>query len=332
MTEPLVSIIITSYNREEFIGKAIESALIQDYPNLEIIISDNHSTDNSDAVIKKYTHDKRIKYFVNDTNIGMVPNFTLATTQRAQGKYITYLSSDDYLCKNDFISGALNLINKYPDIIFVAGKNSTLYNGSNELFNDPSDYKFQQEFMYGKDVFKLFPRWLSPGWGAVLMDREKLIQTKIFESKAQSLDHEANLKLMLQGNVAFIKQPSYVFRKHASNASRFMTYETQVNNLDFIENAYSYARGLKTGINLEAWRLNVYRSYLDRNSAVLLKSKEEFNQLLVHVKNDKKIRLNLFTAPKLIINCFIYKNYTNLRFLLKHFFPKKYKSIKRLMS
>jgi len=185
--------------------------------------------------------------------------------------------------------------------------------------------------MYGKDVFKLFPRWLFPGWGAVLMDREKLIRTNIFESKAQSLDHEANLKLMLQGNLAFIKQPSYVFRKHGSNASGFMTYETQVNNLDFIENTYNYAKGLNTGIDLDAWRINVYKTYLYRNSAVLLKRKEEFDRLLVHVKNDKKISLNLFTAPKLVINCFIYKNYTRLRFLLKHFFPKKYNSIQRIM-
>ena len=107
------------------------------------------------------------------------------------------------------------MINKYPDIVLVAAKNSTLFNDRNELFNDTSDQRFQQEFMYGKDVFKLFPRWLFPGWGAVLMDREKLIRTNIFESKAQSLDHEANLKLMLQGNLAFIKQPSYVLESMA---------------------------------------------------------------------------------------------------------------------
>ena len=98
MAEPLVSIIITSYNREEFIEKAIQSCLSQDYPHIEIIISDNHSTDNSDAVIKKFTHDNRIKYFINDTNIGMIANYKLATRERAMGKYVTYISSDDYLC------------------------------------------------------------------------------------------------------------------------------------------------------------------------------------------------------------------------------------------
>jgi glycosyltransferase involved in cell wall biosynthesis len=329
---PLVSIIITSYNRDGFIEKAVQSCLSQDYPNLEIVISDNHSIDNSDAIIKKYTHDARIKYFVNNSNIGMIPNFKFATEKLAGGKYVTYVSSDDYLCNNSFITEAVNLINKYSNVVLVAARNTTLYNDIGQLIPDGSDYKFSREFMEGIEVFKLFPKWLFPGWGAVLMDREKLIATHVFESRAQSLDHEANLNLMLRGNLAFIRETSYVFRKHTSNASGFMNYETQVNNLDFIENTYKYAGSLKTGINLDVWRLQVYKAYLDRNSAVLLKSQNEFDRLLLHVRNDKKISLNLFTAPKLITKCFIYKNYANLRFFLKYFFPKKYKSIQRLMS
>ncbi|MBS1757264.1 MAG: glycosyltransferase, partial [Bacteroidetes bacterium] len=52
--EPLVSIVITSYNRAHYIEEAIRSALAQDYRNLEIIISDNCSTDGSSEIFKKY--------------------------------------------------------------------------------------------------------------------------------------------------------------------------------------------------------------------------------------------------------------------------------------
>ena len=89
--------------------------------------------------------------------------------------------------------------------------------------------------MKGEDLFKRFPEWFFPGWGAVLMDKEKLLKTNIFNSKAQSLDYEANLKLMLQGNVAFIKEPSYVWRLHSSQASGTMNMEALVNNLEFID-------------------------------------------------------------------------------------------------
>src|SRR5688572_32431359 len=101
---PLVSVIITSYNRASLIVKTIESALAQDYPNLEIIISDNCSTDDSDAVIRKYTGDPRIRYFRNAENIGMMPNFIKATYELSRGEYLTYVSSDDYLTDPTFVS------------------------------------------------------------------------------------------------------------------------------------------------------------------------------------------------------------------------------------
>ena len=74
---PLVSVVITSYNRANLIEGAIQSALAQDYPNLEIIISDNCSTDNTDKVIAKYLSNPKIRYYKNEQNIGMIPNFKL---------------------------------------------------------------------------------------------------------------------------------------------------------------------------------------------------------------------------------------------------------------
>ena len=69
MNLPLVSIIITNYNREKTIARAIESALEQDYHNIEIIISDNCSTDNSHSIISNYIKDKRICYYRNEINL-----------------------------------------------------------------------------------------------------------------------------------------------------------------------------------------------------------------------------------------------------------------------
>ncbi|MCP9749914.1 glycosyltransferase family 2 protein [Ferruginibacter sp. HRS2-29] len=330
MTQPLISIIITSYNRAHYIEQAIQSALAQDYPRLEIVISDNHSTDNTREVLQKYLPDPRIKYFVNEVNIGMIPNFKLATEDRATGKYVSYISSDDYLCCPSFISKAVELINKYPDVVLVAAKNATLFNDSGIIEEDDSGHVFQKEFMPGMELFEKFPEWLLPGWGAVLMDRRQLIEADIFGSKAQSLDYEANLKLILNGNAAFINQPSYIFRKHDSNASGFMTYEAHVNNLEFIENTCRYARELNKVKDLEKWRKRIYSEYLNRNSTVLLKSREEFGQLLQYVRKEKKLHFTLFNAPKLTLNSFVYRNYKLLFPALKWVFPKKYEAIKKL--
>ena len=329
--KPLISIIITSFNREKWIEKAIQSALNQDYPNLEIIISDNNSTDNSAAVINKFTNDKRVKYFVNDSNVGMIPNFKLATEQRANGDYVTYISSDDYLCNNKFISNAVRLINKYPNIVLVIAKNSTLHLNADHPVENASDYMFHHEFMYGKDVFELFPKWFSPGWGGALMNRDKLISSNVFESKAQSLDYEANLKLMLQGNLAFIKEPTYVFRRHSAQASGYMTYEAYITNLDFIDNTYYFAKKMDTGLELEGWRQKLYMTYVSHMAGRLINRQEELKNLVLYCKKEKNIDMNFFKNPWRFIVYTIYKNYNKISFLVKIVSPKKYQSIEKDM-
>jgi glycosyltransferase involved in cell wall biosynthesis len=327
---PLVSIVITSYNRGNLIGAAIQSSLDQDYPNIEIIISDNVSTDNSDEVIKKYVADKRVKYFVNDTNIGMVPNFKLATEQRATGKYITYVSNDDYLSNNSFISKAVSLINKYPDIVIVAAKNYTLYEDINEVVeNNDSDYIYEDEFKTGTEVFQSCPKSFLPSFSGVIMHREKLIDTRTFESKAISLDVEVNLKLMLLGNVAFIKEPVYVWRKHSSQASGSKNLEGQINELEFIENTYKFAKKRNVAIDLEKWRQEAYFSHLNGTARRMIDRKDELNQLINHIKVQKKVRLSFLRSPRFYVLLKIYKNYDKISFLLKRFYPGLYQSIEK---
>ena len=329
--QPLVSIVITSFNRAKWIEKAIQSALDQDYPNLEIIISDNQSTDNSDEIIKKYTADKRIRYFRNEVNIGMVANFKIATEQRATGAYVNFISSDDYLCDNHFISSAVNLINKYPNVVLVIARYSTLTEGSDQLVADTTNM-FQQEFREGKDAFELFPTILSPGWGGILLDRDKLIKTNAFVSKAQSLDYEANLKLMLQGNLGYINKLSYIFRKHASQISGSMTYQAQIDNLDFIDNTYQFAKKLKVDIDLEAWRQKVYIAYLHGTARMLINKNNELKDLIAYVKKEKKIKFSFFRNPQFMIMYMVYKNYHTFAPLVKLIYPKKYHSIQKELN
>lgn len=93
-TAPRVSIIIPAYNCEHFIAKALESILEQDYKNLEILVSDDGSTDNTKSIIDKYT-DPRIKVFHNDKNVG-----NLITTNKlfdkATGTLVTFQDADDW--------------------------------------------------------------------------------------------------------------------------------------------------------------------------------------------------------------------------------------------
>lgn len=91
--EPLVSIIMPSYNTGTLIGESIESVLAQTYQNWELIVVDDCSTDNSVVVIESY-RDPRIQCFCNEKNSGAAYSRNRAIGE-ATGKYIAFLDSDD---------------------------------------------------------------------------------------------------------------------------------------------------------------------------------------------------------------------------------------------
>lgn len=124
--EKLVSIIIPIYNGEKFIEKCMDSVLNQTYKNIEIILSDDGSTDNSLKIIKQYSKKyKNIKYDSHE-NVGLSITRNIAF-ELATGDYVTYLDVDDYF-DYDFISKMLEN-NKNYDII-IGGYRSVYPNGN----------------------------------------------------------------------------------------------------------------------------------------------------------------------------------------------------------
>jgi glycosyltransferase involved in cell wall biosynthesis len=114
---PLVSVLMTAYNREQFIAEAIESVLASTYTNFELIIVDDASTDQTVSIAKQYeSQDARIKVYVNATNLGDYPNRNRAASY-AIGKYLKYLDSDD-LMSIDCLSIMVCNMEKYPHCVF----------------------------------------------------------------------------------------------------------------------------------------------------------------------------------------------------------------------
>ncbi len=89
----LVSVIMPSYNTGRFIAESIKSVLLQTYSNLELIIVDDCSTDNTDEVVSGF-NDSRIKYIKNDHNSGAAISRNKAI-KMAKGRWIAFLDSDD---------------------------------------------------------------------------------------------------------------------------------------------------------------------------------------------------------------------------------------------
>lgn len=93
----MISIIVPVYNKEQYIKKCLDSLINQTYENIEIIIINDGSTDDSEKIIKEYD-DKRIKYYKNkNQGIGKTRNYGI---EKSQGNYIMFVDIDDYIDKN----------------------------------------------------------------------------------------------------------------------------------------------------------------------------------------------------------------------------------------
>ncbi|TDQ09962.1 glycosyltransferase family 2 protein [Pedobacter metabolipauper] len=119
--EPLVSIVIPAYNREKYIQDCVGSALNQTYQNIEVIVTDNCSTDNTwNILIEMASKDDRLKIYRNETNIGPVRNWETAIS-RAEGKYSKILWSDD-LMHVKFLEHTVPYLEAHTDAGFAYGK------------------------------------------------------------------------------------------------------------------------------------------------------------------------------------------------------------------
>jgi glycosyltransferase involved in cell wall biosynthesis len=92
---PMVSVLMTTYNREKYLGEAIESVLASDYRDFELILVDDGSKDRSVAIAREYAAaDARVKVYLNPKNLGDYPNRNQAA-RNATGKYLKYVDADD---------------------------------------------------------------------------------------------------------------------------------------------------------------------------------------------------------------------------------------------
>jgi hypothetical protein len=131
---PKFTIGIPTYNRAGFLRRAIESALDQTYPNVEVLVSDNASTDDTSDVVRSFGD--RVRYHQNSENIQAWPNFA-KLTELASGEYFSWLQDDD-LVFPEFVSRAVKGLTESKDIALYCAfvYNSTSYT----TFSRPTVY------------------------------------------------------------------------------------------------------------------------------------------------------------------------------------------------
>lgn len=238
---PLVSIIITTYNRIKLLPKAIESSQEQDYPNLEIVISDNCSSDGTEELVKKYLSDSRVRYFRNTENLGMLGNFRKATYEYSKGSFITYVNSDDYLTDKNYVSDAVKLYNSDNDICIVWARMGVKNSETGYFWMVPESPYFLKTLWDGKDVFLKSKETVLLSWGGCMMKREYMLHVRTFHAEFVSFDFESNYKTLMLGKAAFINRLCYIQLGHQDNAGFPVHAGKLIQNLQCYENVEAYA-------------------------------------------------------------------------------------------
>ena len=117
IVQPLLSVLMTAYNREKYIVEAIESVLASTYTNFELIIVDDCSNDTTPHILRHFAEkDNRVSIYFNKENLGDYPNRNKAATY-AKGEYIMFVDSDDMILKDGF-EKCINAMEAFPKISF----------------------------------------------------------------------------------------------------------------------------------------------------------------------------------------------------------------------
>lgn len=132
---PLVSVGLPTYNRPKQLEATLQYLINQDYKNIEIIVSDNHSENSSVIeILNRYSKaDSRIQFVIQETNIEIEPNFNFVYN-RAKGGYFMWVSDDDKF-DNNYITECVSFLEANADYVLCSGI-SKYYSGDDFLFTE----------------------------------------------------------------------------------------------------------------------------------------------------------------------------------------------------
>ena len=285
---PLVSVVMSVYNGEKYLGEAIESVLKQTYSNFEFIIINDGSVDKSLSIIQSYI-DKRLVVINNDRNNGLIYSLNKGL-QIAKGEYIARMDADD-ICLPVRLELQVNEFLKNQDAL-VIGSDYYLLNGDkNTYIRNSNDSDFQ------KAVLLFAPCFCHP----TVMMKNVFREKNIFYDKdyIHAEDYKLWTDLYSLGTFLNVNKPLLKYRHHSSQISN-QKNESQLSISKSIRKQYIQKLGF-TLSDSQFETLNVI------GNNVFIRTIEELKNVegcLLHLKVQNKLHK---TFSEISFNKFLYK-------------------------
>jgi len=216
MTEydnPLVSVIVPSYNHAAYIEKCIKSIISQTYKNIQLIVIDDGSEDNSVEILSKLSKEHHFT-FVSQSNIGLSATLNKAIKQYVIGNYISLVASDDWWLENK-LETQVRFLEENPTYKMCYSKANVV--------DDVGEIKYT----YGRkpSSISFFDELLLSTEGSfipvltVMYERQLHQELGYYDEDSYIEDWDMHLRIAYNHNVGFIDEVLACYRYHGSNMS-----------------------------------------------------------------------------------------------------------------
>ena len=207
---------LCTFNGERFLQAQINSLLQQTYPNLEIIVSDDQSTDNTKSILQQYEHDSRFQITYQTENLGAILNFELATG-KASGAFIAFCDQDD-----------IWLPEKIEKLYHAIGDHWLVY--SDSILIDEDGQSLQKNL---SQLRKMYSGADSRGfvfsnvvWGHAMLVKRDLLPYVLPMPKAVPHDIWFAVKATIFTGIVYLDAPLTLYRQHAKTVTTTIAQKT----------------------------------------------------------------------------------------------------------
>lgn len=230
----LISVIINVYNCEKYIDKCLKSVIDQTYKNLEIIIVNDGSTDNTLEIVKKYK-DGRIR-IINQENMGLSLSRNVGI-DNAHGEWLFFVDADDFVT-NDVIEYLYDIAKK-NNVLLSACKTLDIYNYDYTLYQEPEELKLLSAREMIKKIFLQLDR-TGTIWNKLM--KKELFNDIRFEARIIN-DVVVIYKLYLQAEtIAFGNRITYFYLLRPDSISGLETEEHSKDYYRAAKERYEYIK------------------------------------------------------------------------------------------
>lgn len=217
LKHPLVSVVMGYYNHGKYLPFCLNSIFNQGIKNIEVILVNDASTDNSLEIAKKFANkDKRIIVLENKQNRGCAKS-TERAMKYARGKYISLTSADDGMLPGN-LKEKIKLLEENPDVGFVFSEVRIISQNGEKIMD--SNYRKKKSYIGREDYEDFIKYGTFIHTGTIVARKEVFKSVNYYNSKfSQAGEWYTQLKLVKNYKSAYLAKPLMFFRLHDSNLS-----------------------------------------------------------------------------------------------------------------